>query len=204
MENVYSYLKWRGDLDLSAAAFNETDSLILALISYVDFDGIVPGIETEDRITLKEASDMYHRVHKNTDSSSVNSFWDRYHLLLKEAANTPRFGEILIGKYVNRIDMQKEKQFSASTIEEISQVAHLRPEYFCRFFKKHMGCTYLEYLNTIRLANIYQDLLLTDYPISQLLELHGFTNYKLFRRMFHDHFHDTPRVIRKNYRQVPR
>lgn len=32
-------------------------------------------------------------------------------------------------------------------LEEIAQVAFLEPGYFCRFFKKHMGLTYVEYLN---------------------------------------------------------
>jgi AraC-like DNA-binding protein len=99
------------------------------------------------------------------------------------------------------IEYTKQNHHKSITIEEISQVAHLQPKYFCRFFKKHMGRTYLEYLNAIRLAHIYQDLLLTDYTISQLLDLHGVTNYKLFRRIFYEYFHDTPKNIRKNYKE---
>jgi hypothetical protein len=30
------------------------------------------------------------------------------------------------------------------SLEEISQIAFLEPKYFCRFFKKHMGLTFLE------------------------------------------------------------
>lgn len=86
------------------------------------------------------------------------------------------------------------------SISEISTVANLQPEYFCRFFKKNMGITYLEYLNEVRLSFIYQGLLTTDLPVTRLLETHGFTNYKLFRRMFRDHFHGTPGEIRRNSR----
>ena len=60
-----------------------------------------------------------------------------------------------------------------------------------------MGCTYLEYINEIRLSHIYQDLTSTDYPLYQLLEIHGFKNYRVFRRMFHEHFHTTPGALRK-------
>lgn len=83
------------------------------------------------------------------------------------------------------------------TIEEIANIASLQPAYFCRFFKKSMGTTYLQYLNEIRLSHIYRDLLLTDIPLVHLLEIHGFSNYKLFRRMFQEHFQDTPNNIRK-------
>lgn len=83
------------------------------------------------------------------------------------------------------------------SIEEISRVAFLESGYFCRFFKKHMGLTFLEYQNEVRLSYIYQDLLTTTDTLSAILERHGFTNYKLFRRMFFEHFNATPSQIRK-------
>lgn len=84
------------------------------------------------------------------------------------------------------------------SIADIASIANLQPEYFCRFFKKNMGTTYLEFLNEIRISHIYHDLLTTDYPIYQILEKHGFTNYKLFRKMFANHFGSTPNAIRKS------
>lgn len=83
------------------------------------------------------------------------------------------------------------------SIEKIAGIAGFQPAYFCRFFKKHMGVTYLEYLNEVRLSHIYQDLLSTDEAVHLILERHGFTNYKLFCRMFREHFKDTPGGIRK-------
>lgn len=80
---------------------------------------------------------------------------------------------------------------------EIAQVAFLQPGYFCRFFKKCMGVTFLEYQNELRLSYIYRDLLATTDPVHEILERHGFSNYKLFRRMFSEHFGDTPSGIRK-------
>lgn len=82
------------------------------------------------------------------------------------------------------------------SIGEIADLLSLQPEYFCRFFKKQMGITYLEFLNRIRLSRIYRDLLDTDEPLHKILETHGFTNYKLFRRMFQEQFHAAPSQIR--------
>ena len=61
-----------------------------------------------------------------------------------------------------------------------------------------MGITFLEYQNELRLSHIYRDLLTTDDAIHLILERHGFTNYKLFRRMFFEHFEMTPTEVRKN------
>ena len=83
------------------------------------------------------------------------------------------------------------------SIDDISKVAGFQPKYFCRFFKKHMGLTFLEYLCELRLSYIYHDLLATDIPLYQILETHGFTNYKLFRRTFNNRFNCTPSDIRK-------
>lgn len=82
-------------------------------------------------------------------------------------------------------------------LQEIADVAILQPGYFCRFFKNTMGTTFLEYQNELRLSHIYQDLIETDDPVNVILERHGFTNYKLFRRMFRENFGDTPTNIRK-------
>lgn len=83
------------------------------------------------------------------------------------------------------------------SLNEIAEVACLQTGYFCRFFKKKMGITFLEYQNEYRLSFIYRDLITTRDPVHVILERHGFTNYKLFRRIFLEHFGNTPTQIRK-------
>lgn len=83
------------------------------------------------------------------------------------------------------------------SLEEIAGIAMFEPKYFCRFFKKYMGTTFLEYQNEIRLSKIYQDVISTNLTISEILEKHGFTNYKLFRKMFYSHFNATPTQLRR-------
>lgn len=87
------------------------------------------------------------------------------------------------------------------SLDEISRIAFLEPGYFCRFFKKHMGLTFLEYQNEVRLSHIYQDLITTTNTLQDILERHGFTNYKLFRRVFFEHFNATPSQVRKQLTQ---
>lgn len=84
------------------------------------------------------------------------------------------------------------------SLTEISDVAGFEPKYFCRFFKENMGITFLEYQNKVRLSRIYDDILTTNDKINAILERHGFTNYKLFRKMFDGQFHTTPTQLRKD------
>ena len=43
MANMLDYLRWRGDLSLSADPLNDIDSLVLAELSYVSFGECLPG-----------------------------------------------------------------------------------------------------------------------------------------------------------------
>lgn len=104
-------------------------------------------------------------------------------------------------KDLNRLNLvlnyTNENYIRPIPIREIAEIAHLDSRYFCRFFKKHMGLTYLEYQNELRLSHIYQDLISTQDTLQNILERHGFTNYKLFRRIFAGHFHTTPSQVRR-------
>lgn len=86
------------------------------------------------------------------------------------------------------------------SISEISSVVAFSEDYFSHFFKKNMGVSYLQYLNEIRMSHVYKDLISTDIPLKDILDKHGFTNYKLFRRMFNEEFHSTPGEYRKQYK----
>lgn len=55
----------------------------------------------------------------------------------------------------------------------------------------------MEYLNEVRISHIYQDLLTTNDTLQDILGRHGFTNYKLFRKVFFAHFNAAPSQIRK-------
>lgn len=83
------------------------------------------------------------------------------------------------------------------SLADISDYLGLGKEYFCRFFKKNMGISFLNYLNRVRLTHIYQELRTTDLPITELMEANGITNQKLFNRTFKELYGCTPSAVRK-------
>jgi hypothetical protein len=73
MANIEGYLRWRGDLSMNIDPFNEVDNLVLAQLSYVDFDGIVPE-DNETWIPIREVRDRYWQIHTEEEISKRQSF----------------------------------------------------------------------------------------------------------------------------------
>lgn len=115
MGNIVDYIKWRGDLSFDKSEFNEVDNLVLSQISYVNFEKIVPGVESKKKITLKEACDKFFAMNDEEKILSEVSFINIAILVLKEASKSNRFGSLFLSDYINIIEEKEEKQFSAIT-----------------------------------------------------------------------------------------
>lgn len=83
------------------------------------------------------------------------------------------------------------------SLQDIAGHLGLGREYFCRFFKKNMGMSFLRYLNEVRISHVYRDLEQTDAPIAEIAEKNGFLNQKLFNRAFREVYGCTPSAVRR-------
>ncbi|TSO26215.1 Mbeg1-like protein [Lactobacillus sp. LL6] len=105
--NMYSYLKWRGDIDLAKAPFNEIDALVLSIFSYLNLPNIVSdGPKT---ITVQEAAKIYFSPNYYR---SDHSYYQKLFKLMSEAN---RFKNAKLSYYVNTLTDQT--QFSAIKIQ---------------------------------------------------------------------------------------
>lgn len=120
----------------------------------------------------------------------LNTFGEKKVLVKKTEKNDilTRLGEI-----TDYIDLHHAEVI---TLEDIASHFYLSREYFSRFFRKNMGVTFTHYLNQVRLMHIYQDICNTQVGIMELTERHGFTNYKLFNKMFREIYGCTAREVR--------
>lgn len=157
-------------------------------------------LELLDR--LKELVPLYVRQPPGYQLESESIVLDVCYRLIRDFAipltkedrpdlthNQERIRQIL--NYIN--DHYKEK----ISLEDISGEFGLSREYFSRLFKKNVGMTFTEHLNHVRLTHAYQELLTTDKPVMLIMEEQGFTNYKLFNRLFREIYGDTPRSVRR-------
>lgn len=89
------------------------------------------------------------------------------------------------------------------TLQAAAGELGLNKEYFCRFFKRNTGNSFIQYVNQVRINHIYQDLLHTDEGVQEIMERHGFYNQKLFYRMFKERYECTPREARNMAQNNP-
>lgn len=109
MANIFDYINWRGDITLEKDGFNEIDNLILSRFSYLPFDEL---IKEDEVVTIRALSKRF----KEKDISKMQILWDDDVKLLPVMGETKRFGEMKATRYVNKINVEQEKQFSAITV----------------------------------------------------------------------------------------
>ena len=78
----------------------------------------------------------------------------------------------------------------------------LNKEYFCRLFKRNMGVSYLQYLYQVRATAVCRELEISDDPISEIAERHGFRDPKMLSQHFKEIYGCTPSEKRKFFREV--
>ena len=113
MNNLMDYLEWRGDLDFDCDGFNEIDNVIMSVLSYVMFDGIVPYVDSQESISLLEVAEMVKNGMNSNAAVGNNPFCKKVPQLLDAAAKTARYANVRLSNYENQIDTELSKQFSA-------------------------------------------------------------------------------------------
>ena len=107
MPNILDYVDWRGDITFDKSPFNDIDNLIFTQLSYINFDGIVPSFNENGSIKLSYAADRFFHVHgeKNIDMGILIP--DSIITLLKKVSCAPRFKDLALTKYINKIKNKK-------------------------------------------------------------------------------------------------
>jgi AraC-like DNA-binding protein len=99
---------------------------------------------------------------------------------------------------INYADEHYQEPISLS---DIADHVGLDKKYFCRFFKKNMGMSFQQYLNEMRLAHIYQELVSTGDSIGEITERNGMTNQKVFNRTFKELYGCRPSEVRSREKE---
>lgn len=84
-------------------------------------------------------------------------------------------------------------------LEHVAEVFNYDPAYFSRFFKKYMGISFSEYVNTVRLEKAYYQLRDTDMTVMAIAMANGFFSVKSFYNVFKKNYNLSPQQYRKKY-----
>ena len=114
MANILDYMDWRGDLSFDISPFNEVDNLILSVLSYLDFESIVPG--SSQTVGIRTASRLYRekeatRVGKTEEMTAFSESFDSHipELLHKVAAS--RLISYKASVYQNHLHVRSRRRF---------------------------------------------------------------------------------------------
>lgn len=83
-------------------------------------------------------------------------------------------------------------------ISHLAAQVNLNEQYFCRLFKKAIGCSPIEYINEYRIKQAKRLLEKTDLPVTEICLECGYNNLGNFLREFRRHTGTTPLQYRKH------
>ena len=129
MSDLYDYLGWRGDISFSDLGVCEADYIVFCAISYLPFDGLVSeDLQTPVRLgdAIKRMRELVPQPSKQKKTKKAKDVAeketpDREYLfkgddrLTELITDSPRFADIEMSGFVNRIDTGSQKQFCAMT-----------------------------------------------------------------------------------------
>ena len=112
--DFFDYVKYYGDYTFEEKEFNEVDNVILSMLAYVDYSGIVSEGNKEKK-TINEVAKEYFAKYTKKDIDNHVSGMKTAIELLKAIANTNRYKDVLMFNYL--YDSSIESQFSAVTFD---------------------------------------------------------------------------------------
>lgn len=113
MADIFDYLKRRGSISFTEDPFNEVDNLVLAMLAYADFDGVMDNSFKE--IDLETADRSYFEKHSRSKAKKSIFHFVRAPLLMDSMLKGERFRDTLLTKYVDIVNDDKDMQMAAVT-----------------------------------------------------------------------------------------
>ena len=99
---------------------------------------------------------------------------------------------------LNTIIQHIEKNIAKNlTIEELSGMACLHPNYFIRIFKKHFGTSPIQYINKRRIEEAKRLLVTSNLTLAEICGVVGITNIYYLSKLFKDYTGISPSNYRK-------
>jgi len=170
---------------------------------------INPSIKKENRTIYEDIIDILFKISEAYNTKNKEKYWEIMSWTYK------LFG-IFVREFIadvsdkNQLTQTKHlKQFDQITsfihehyqedlqLKDISSVFGFNPTYFSRFFKKHMGINYSNYIKSVRLEKGYYLLRDSDKSMMDIALKVGFNSSKTFTNAFKQQFGLPPGQYKK-------
>lgn len=172
-------------LALSSRGFQikgETKDKLTQLIpEIVESDG------TRKIIRLLEA---LHSISESAEYEFLTSANFKYHFDEDERHRIMDIYNYTLSNYTQKI-----------TLEDVSEIANLSPNSFCKFFKSRTGKTYTQFVNEIRIGDACQKLIENQMSVKEVCFASGFNNFTSFHECFKNITGKSPLKYQQLYRK---
>ena len=108
---LMDYLKWRNDVSLKAAPFNEIDNVLLSYLAYADFGELLQ--EEKRRVSIETCLKRFSTTHDLANVRESKHFIERAPLLLEDMVRGARFRGTKVAHFREVFDKEKVQQFAA-------------------------------------------------------------------------------------------
>lgn len=108
---LFDYLKWRNDVSLRAAPFNEIDNVILSYLAYADFGELLQ--EEKRRVSIETCLKRFCKKNDLANVRDSKLFIERAPLLLEDMVRGARFRGTKVAHFREVFDKEKVQQFAA-------------------------------------------------------------------------------------------
>lgn len=156
--------------------FNLIDPLFNFICSFQiqqDFDELIIKIKLLEIIYLLYKHEVFAEVNENIKINSSNQ--DKLKVILD---------------YIN------QHYSGPISLTDLASKINVSEQYFCRFFKKSLNTSFIEYLNNFRLNKITKELITTNKTIIDIAFDHGFENISYFYKLFKKKYNQSPKEFR--------
>lgn len=108
---LFDYLKWRNDVSLRAAPFNEIDNVVLSYLAYADFGELLQ--EEKRRVSIETCFKRFCKKHDLANVRESKLFIERAPLVLEDMVCGARFRGTKVVHFREVFDKEKVQQFAA-------------------------------------------------------------------------------------------
>lgn len=167
------------------------------------------------KVAAKDAKQISERVLSIHKSSGMNLIF-KFIELLNDFNEMKGFDSLCSATYGRNISENEGVRLSnilnfimknynnQITLEDISEVAYLTPQAFCRYFKKHTGRKFISFLNEVRINEACKNLVTAKQAecISGVAYNSGFNSITNFNRVFKSFIGSSPKDYINSYNRL--
>lgn len=158
--NVYNFIKFPFFIDVKNK--EEVENLFLKLISHYDNEEISSFLYAQAVLV-----ELFARFIKNIPT-------DNLHL----------YPSLSIKKVNDILQYVRSNLHMNFTIEQLAKMANFHPNYFIRFFKKHMGSSPINYINRMKMEKAKNLLTAKEMNVTEIAYATGFNDVYHFSKAF--------------------